>query len=248
PGPSPLRKPSALCDSGPCPQGPQCVSQAQGGGRVTCATETGAETRGCWKGEVRGPMGGKSCLTPGASRRGCVLGAPPFAPAVTSAASVRPRDRTAATVAASDSAWPGPSAATMPRGSRSAAARPASRTAAPSAHPPAHLPPSATATAPAPSGQPGLMAQMASTAAGVAVGSAVGHVVGGALTGAFSGGSSEPAQPPAPQAPARAAPQPLQMGPCAYEIRQFLDCSTTQSDLSLCEGFSEALKQCKYNH
>ncbi|ELK15594.1 Coiled-coil-helix-coiled-coil-helix domain-containing protein 10, mitochondrial [Pteropus alecto] len=92
------------------------------------------------------------------------------------------------------------------------------------------------------------MAQMASTAAGVAVGSAVGHVVGSALTGALSGGSSEPAQPSAQQAPARAAPQPLQLGPCAYEIRQFLDCSTTQSDLSLCEGFSEALKQCKYNH
>lgn len=55
--------------------------------------------------------------------------------------------------------------------------------------------------------------------------------------------------PPAPsQAPSRAAPQPLQLGPCAYEIKQFLDCSTTQSDLSLCEGFSEALKQCKYNH
>uniref|UniRef100_A0A8C4LRQ1 Coiled-coil-helix-coiled-coil-helix domain containing 10 n=1 Tax=Equus asinus TaxID=9793 RepID=A0A8C4LRQ1_EQUAS len=128
----------------------------------------------------------------------------------------------------------------MPRGSRSAGARTASRTAAPTAHPPAHPPPSAAATAPAASGQPGLMAQMASTAAGVAVGSAVGHVVGSALTGAFSGGSSEPAQP--------AAQQPLQMGPCAYEIRQFLDCSTTQSDLSLCEGFSEALKQCKYNH
>ncbi|MXQ97656.1 hypothetical protein E5288_WYG019166 [Bos mutus] len=92
------------------------------------------------------------------------------------------------------------------------------------------------------------MAQMATTAAGVAVGSAVGHVVGSALTGAFSGGSSEPAQPAAQQAPERAAPQPLQMGPCAYEIRQFLDCSTTQSDLTLCEGFSEALKQCKYNH
>lgn len=40
----------------------------------------------------------------------------------------------------------------------------------------------------------------------------------------------------------------MQLGPCAYEIRQFLDCSTTQGDLSLCEGFSEALKQCKYNH
>ncbi|ELK26295.1 Coiled-coil-helix-coiled-coil-helix domain-containing protein 10, mitochondrial [Myotis davidii] len=89
---------------------------------------------------------------------------------------------------------------------------------------------------------------MASTAAGVAVGSAVGHVMGSALTGAFSGGSSEPAQPAAQQAPARAASQPLQMGPCAYEIKQFLDCSTTQSDLTLCEGFSEALKQCKYNH
>ncbi|CAD7673154.1 unnamed protein product [Nyctereutes procyonoides] len=52
----------------------------------------------------------------------------------------------------------------------------------------------------------------------VAAGSAVGHVVGSALTGAFSGGSSEPAQ-----------PAPLQMGPCAYEIWQFLDCSTTHS-------------------
>uniref|UniRef100_A0A2K5CVR0 CHCH domain-containing protein n=1 Tax=Aotus nancymaae TaxID=37293 RepID=A0A2K5CVR0_AOTNA len=121
----------------------------------------------------------------------------------------------------------------MPRGSRNAAARPVSCPAAPSAHPPAHPPPSAAALAPAPSGQPGLMAQMASTAAGVAVGSAVGHVMGSALSGVFSGGSSEP---------------PLQMGPCAYEIRQFLDCSTTQSDLSLCEGFSEVLKQCKYNH
>uniref|UniRef100_A0A452T7T4 CHCH domain-containing protein n=1 Tax=Ursus maritimus TaxID=29073 RepID=A0A452T7T4_URSMA len=50
------------------------------------------------------------------------------------------------------------------------------------------------------------------------------------------------------KAPTHTGPQPLQLGPCAYEIRQFLDCSTTQSDLSLCEGFSEALKQCKYNH
>lgn len=53
---------------------------------------------------------------------------------------------------------------------------------------------------------------------------------------------------PLPQAPARPASHPLQMGPCSYEIKQFLDCSTTQSDLTLCEGFSEALKQCKYNH
>uniref|UniRef100_A0A8C5YFD4 Coiled-coil-helix-coiled-coil-helix domain containing 10 n=1 Tax=Microcebus murinus TaxID=30608 RepID=A0A8C5YFD4_MICMU len=84
------------------------------------------------------------------------------------------------------------------------------------------------------------MAQMASTAAGVAVGSAVGHVVGSALTGAFGRGGSEPvpAQPAAQQAPAHIAPQ----------IKQFLDCSATQSDLSSCEGFSEGLEQCKHNH
>ncbi|KAM6155200.1 coiled-coil-helix-coiled-coil-helix domain-containing protein 10, mitochondrial [Rhynchocyon petersi] len=132
----------------------------------------------------------------------------------------------------------------MPRGGRSVAARPTSR----SVHPPAPSPPLAPSPAPAAPGQPGLMAQMASTAAGVAVGSAVGHVVGSALTGAFSGGNSEPAQPATQPVPTRSTPQPQQLGPCAYEIRQFLDCSTTQSDLSLCEGFSEALKQCKYNH
>uniref|UniRef100_A0A7N5P0V4 CHCH domain-containing protein n=1 Tax=Ailuropoda melanoleuca TaxID=9646 RepID=A0A7N5P0V4_AILME len=94
------------------------------------------------------------------------------------------------------------------------------------------------------------MAQMATTAAGVAVGSAVGHVVGSALTGAFSGdsSSSEPAK--AASSPAqdpRQMPthQPSQYGPCLYEMRQFLECATNQSDLTLCEGFNEALKQCK---
>uniref|UniRef100_A0A8D3E908 CHCH domain-containing protein n=1 Tax=Scophthalmus maximus TaxID=52904 RepID=A0A8D3E908_SCOMX len=86
------------------------------------------------------------------------------------------------------------------------------------------------------------MAQMATTAAGVAVGSAVGHVVGSALTGAFSGGSSSSS----PESPPR--PAPAQPGPCHFEVRQFLDCATNQTDLSLCEGFSEALKQCKFSH
>lgn len=45
--------------------------------------------------------------------------------------------------------------------------------------------------------------------------------------------------------PRPAASQP---GPCHFEVRQFLDCATTQADLSLCEGFNEALKQCKYSH
>lgn len=112
---------------------------------------------------------------------------------------------------------------------------------------PAHPPPAALAAAPAQSQGQGLMAQMATTAAGVAVGSAVGHVVGSALTGAFSGGSgsSEPAKPTYQEPP---RPAPAQPGPCHFEVKQFLDCATNQTDLSLCEGFNEALKQCKYSH
>ncbi|NXH12289.1 CHCH2 protein, partial [Bucco capensis] len=126
----------------------------------------------------------------------------------------------------------------MARGGRSVS-RPAAA--------PAHASPAPAAPVPAAQpAQPGLMAQMASTAAGVAVGSAVGHVVGSAITGAFSGGSSEPAKAAAP------AQQPVQpqspYGPCHYEIKQFLECATNQKDLTLCEGFNEALKQCKYSN
>ena len=97
---------------------------------------------------------------------------------------------------------------------------------------------------------------MAVTAGGVAVGSAVGHVAGSALTGMFSGGSSSEAA-PAPAAPAAAAappPQPLYpqqaqpnepSGPCAWEIKQFIQCAQGQADITLCEGFNEALRQCK---
>uniref|UniRef100_A0A8B9Z9P8 Coiled-coil-helix-coiled-coil-helix domain containing 10 n=1 Tax=Anas platyrhynchos TaxID=8839 RepID=A0A8B9Z9P8_ANAPL len=96
--------------------------------------------------------------------------------------------------------------------------------------------------APAPPAQPGLMAQMASTAAGVAVGSAVGHVVGSALTGAF-GGSSEPSKAAPAQEPRQQPPSQQQppFGPCHYEVKQFLECATTQRDLTLCEGFNEFL-------
>ncbi|KAF4077003.1 hypothetical protein AMELA_G00202990 [Ameiurus melas] len=136
----------------------------------------------------------------------------------------------------------------MARGSRSRHSAATSAPAQSYAPAPVAPPPSALAPAPVQPKQPGLMAQMATTAAGVAVGSAVGHVVGGALTGAFSGGSSSETPKPAPahQEPARAAPP--QAGPCLFEVRQFLDCATTQMDLSLCEGFNEALKQCKFSH
>ena len=102
---------------------------------------------------------------------------------------------------------------------------------------------------------------MAATAGGVAVGSAVGHVAGAAITSGWGGGgSSEPAPAPAAQAPPL-PPQPLYgqppppqqygqqpqepTGPCAWEIKQFIQCAQGQSDLTLCEGFNEALRQCK---
>uniref|UniRef100_A0A8B9M4E6 Coiled-coil-helix-coiled-coil-helix domain containing 10 n=1 Tax=Accipiter nisus TaxID=211598 RepID=A0A8B9M4E6_9AVES len=129
----------------------------------------------------------------------------------------------------------------MARGGRSSGRRPAAAPAPASPAPAAPVP----AAQPA---QPGLMAQMASTAAGVAVGSAVGHVVGSALTGAFSGGSSsEPAKAAVPAQEPRQQPayQQSPYGPCHYEMKQFLECATNQRDLTLCEGFNEALKQCK---
>lgn len=46
------------------------------------------------------------------------------------------------------------------------------------------------------------------------------------------------AQPMYQQAPQQQA--------CSYELKQFIECAQTQSDLKLCEGFSEVLKQCKF--
>ncbi|XP_019877027.1 coiled-coil-helix-coiled-coil-helix domain-containing protein 10, mitochondrial isoform X1 [Aethina tumida] len=114
--------------------------------------------------------------------------------------------------------------------------------------------PAPVQAAPAPSQGPGLFGQMAATAGGVAVGSAIGHTVGAAVTGMFSGGSSEPA--PAPvqqQAPQQqyaqaGAGQNEPAGPCAWEIKQFLQCASTQSDLTLCQGFNEAIQQCKIKY
>merc|ERR1712004_509967 len=57
-------------------------------------------------------------------------------------------------------------------------------------------------------------------------------------------GSPAPAAPaPAPLAPAAGPSEPT--GPCAWEIKQFLQCSQAQYDITLCEGFNEALKECK---
>jgi len=149
----------------------------------------------------------------------------------------------------------------MPRRGRSASPPPAQRRQMSSAQAPAARaapppPPSSVATAPqaavgSPMGaapqQPSLFKQMAATAGGVAIGSAVGHTVGAMMTGGMGGGRSE-----ADPVPQQGAPHPNNAqeptGACAWEIKQFLQCAEGQSDLSLCEGFNEALRQCKAQH
>ena len=98
---------------------------------------------------------------------------------------------------------------------------------------------------------------MAATAGGVAIGSAVGHVAGHAMTGMFSGGNSNNGQqqPQLEQANQQqqgsyyGQQQPNEpTGPCAWEIKQFIQCAQNQGDLTLCEGFNEALRQCKMSN
>ncbi|XP_047119058.1 coiled-coil-helix-coiled-coil-helix domain-containing protein 10, mitochondrial [Schistocerca piceifrons] len=121
---------------------------------------------------------------------------------------------------------------------------------APQHNQPAHPPPQQAAPPMMQAEQPSMFKQMAATAGGVAVGSAVGHAVGHGLTSMFSGGGGSSADAvPQAQAPAPQQSygnQPTEpTGPCAWEIKQFLQCAQQQSDLSLCEGFNEALRQCK---
>lgn len=105
---------------------------------------------------------------------------------------------------------------------------------------PARAPPPPSAPV-APTQQPGLFKQMAATAAGVAVGSAVGHAVGNA----FTGGNSQPDAAVAQIPVAGPAAETPSNNPCQYHIDELIRCSQNQSDLNLCQGFSEALKECR---
>merc|ERR1719447_2394982 len=67
--------------------------------------------------------------------------------------------------------------------------------------------------------QPSLMKQMAATAGGVAMG----RVAGSAITGMFSGGSSSSEAAPVQQQPQQ------EQGPCAWEIKNFIQCAQGQS-------------------
>jgi hypothetical protein len=101
--------------------------------------------------------------------------------------------------------------------------------------------------------QPGLFAQMATTAAGVAVGSAVGHTIGAAFSGG-GGHSDQPAasqqQAPVPAYGQQYYPQPqmVEGGPCELQMKQFLECAQSQHDITLCQGFNDALRECKLSY
>ncbi|CAH0563728.1 unnamed protein product [Brassicogethes aeneus] len=143
----------------------------------------------------------------------------------------------------------------MPRRGRASSPSPSRSSNLPARTAPAPAPaPVQAAPAPAPSQGPGLFGQMAATAGGVAVGSAIGHTMGAAVTGMFSGGGSSEAAPApqqqatAPQAQQYAGQSAEPTGPCAWEIKQFLQCASTQSDLTLCQGFNEAIQQCKIRY
>uniref|UniRef100_H0XPJ0 Coiled-coil-helix-coiled-coil-helix domain containing 2 n=1 Tax=Otolemur garnettii TaxID=30611 RepID=H0XPJ0_OTOGA len=95
-----------------------------------------------------------------------------------------------------------------------------------------------TAPRPAPAAQPPAAAPP----------SAVGHTLGHAITGDFSGGrNAEPSNPDITYREPHGSQlaQQHQVGPCFYEMKHFLECAQNQTDIKLCEGFNEVLKQCK---
>jgi len=81
--------------------------------------------------------------------------------------------------------------------------------------------------------------------------------VGAALTGTMGGGGHSEADSQQVAAPAQSQPVGAPPGGargglledansvCRFELKQFVECSQTQYDLSLCQGFSEALKECQ---
>uniref|UniRef100_A0A669EYB6 Coiled-coil-helix-coiled-coil-helix domain containing 2 n=1 Tax=Oreochromis niloticus TaxID=8128 RepID=A0A669EYB6_ORENI len=120
----------------------------------------------------------------------------------------------------------------------------------PSPPPMARAPPSPPPTAPVPPPPrprfpPPLLrtGSMASTATGVAVGSGAGATVTQTMTGGLGGGQSEPARPDITQvSPGLVGPQQQQQQACSEEMRSFLACAINTSDLKVCEGVNEALK------
>lgn len=105
--------------------------------------------------------------------------------------------------------------------------------------------------------QPGMLQQMATTAGGVALGSVAAHGIMGAMGMGGSSRSSEEAAPAAAAAPPahsgyesgqQAWGSEQRQNPCAAQMEEFMRCARSQSDLSLCTPFNDALKECKIQY
>ncbi|XP_053665274.1 hemiasterlin resistant protein 1-like [Anopheles marshallii] len=93
----------------------------------------------------------------------------------------------------------------------------------------------------------GLFSQMAATAGGVAIGS----VLGRALGGLFERSEPKDASTNAVEKDQKSAMESItpdrsaSVEQCSMEIKQFLSCVDKEMDVKICEGFKEALQQCK---
>uniref|UniRef100_A0A182K642 CHCH domain-containing protein n=1 Tax=Anopheles christyi TaxID=43041 RepID=A0A182K642_9DIPT len=105
----------------------------------------------------------------------------------------------------------------------------------------------ATAAIPTPAA-PGLFSQMAATAGGVAIGSVLGRALGGLFERSEPKESSTDAVVKEKQTAMEAATVSEKSSPmeeCNLEIKQFLSCIDKEVDAKICEGFKEAMQQCK---
>uniref|UniRef100_A0A182HLV4 Uncharacterized protein n=1 Tax=Anopheles arabiensis TaxID=7173 RepID=A0A182HLV4_ANOAR len=103
---------------------------------------------------------------------------------------------------------------------------------------------------PATPAAPGLFSQMAATAGGVALGSVLGRALGGLFE------RTEPKDPQSADALEKEKQSAVEQGAavteksappdvCNLEIKQFLTCVDREADVKICEGFKEAMQQCK---
>ncbi|XP_050502388.1 coiled-coil-helix-coiled-coil-helix domain-containing protein 10, mitochondrial-like [Diabrotica virgifera virgifera] len=91
--------------------------------------------------------------------------------------------------------------------------------------------------------RPGVFGQMAATAGGVAVGTTIGHFVGNILTNIIGLASKKTTD---SNNDVQRYEEPRRS--CSKEIQQFINCAATEKDITLCQGFNEAIRECKQKH
>uniref|UniRef100_A0A182R1A1 CHCH domain-containing protein n=1 Tax=Anopheles farauti TaxID=69004 RepID=A0A182R1A1_9DIPT len=108
-------------------------------------------------------------------------------------------------------------------------------------------PTASTVGAPAPGS--GLLSQMAATAGGVAIGSVVGRALGGLFERSEvkeqTPNTDETVSKATAAVDTKSAKGSAEMDVCSVEIQQFLSCAEKEVDLKICEGFKEAMQQCR---